>query len=110
MGEVEVAVVAMPWNQLAFPSIQIGILKRCLEEAGISAAPRSLYLAAMQHFASSGDDAAEVADYDAVVTSYSYGLGDWIFTVPPYREANPDRDAAYLDYLRTAGVTQDVIR
>src|SRR5262249_1184295 len=41
-----------------------------------------------------------VADYTAVALKQpGLGLRDWIFAVPPFRDA-PDQDEAYLAYLR----------
>ncbi len=45
----EVVLVAMPWQVLHLPSIQLGILQAVLERTGIRTEVRSLYLAFMEH-------------------------------------------------------------
>jgi hypothetical protein len=98
MREPSVLLVAMPWHTLGLPSIQLGILWSVLEQAGIATEVRSLMLSFMEHCltetaARPEGERVELADYAMVADqNFPLGLGDWIFAVPPFRDA-PDRDA-----------------
>jgi len=113
-GGPEVVLVAMPWQTLNMPSIQLGILQPVLERAGIRTEVRSLYLAFMEHCrrATAGhppNDQIHMTDYDPMADGYSLvGLGDWIFAVPPFRHA-PDADVRYVAYLRGEGIPASVV-
>jgi ribosomal peptide maturation radical SAM protein 1 len=112
MNRPDVLLVSMPWEVLKFPSIQLGILERVLEGAGIGTEVRSLKLAFMEHCvtATSGrpdDERIGVADYERVACEhFEAGLGDWIFAVPPFRRNTPEADEAYLAYLRGKGISK----
>jgi ribosomal peptide maturation radical SAM protein 1 len=103
--------ISMPWQVLQLPSIQLGTLQPLLEEAGIRTEVRSFKLDFMEHcrVATRGQPPARrigLADYEAMAADhYWVGLGEWIFTVPPFREAT-GQDAAYLDYVRGHGVPE----
>ncbi len=109
-----VVLVAMPWQWLSTPSIQLGLLQSVLERAGIRSEARTLSLAFMEHChgATAGLPEPErigILDYSAVTTEYDgVGLGDWIFAVPPFREAS-ESDARYLALLRERGVPEAAI-
>ena len=111
MSRPSVVLVAMPWHALGLPSIQLGILGRVLERAGIATEVRSLMLAFMEHCraeTTARPDAERItpADYETVGDRrFSIGLGDWIFAVPPFRDA-PDLDARYLAHLRARSVPE----
>jgi ribosomal peptide maturation radical SAM protein 1 len=107
-----VVLIAMPWQVLPLPSIQLGILQPLLEEAGIRAEVRSFKLDFMEHcrVATRGQPEEQrigLADYEAVAADhYWVGLGEWIFAVPPFRETTAAGDTAYLDYVRQHGVPE----
>jgi ribosomal peptide maturation radical SAM protein 1 len=111
MREPSVMLIAMPWHALGLPSIQLGILGSVLEQAGIATEVRSLMLAFMEHClagtaARPEAERIELADYAMVgEKNFPLGLGDWIFAVPPFRDA-PDRDAQYLAHLREQNVPE----
>jgi ribosomal peptide maturation radical SAM protein 1 len=115
MGGHAVLLVAMPWHVLELPSIQLGILQSVLDRERIRTGSRTFTLAFMEHCrrATAGRPAAEViglADYDAVAHNYyRLGLGDWIFAVPPFRDA-ADLDEEYRAYLRRMEVPEEQIR
>ncbi|HZO14083.1 MAG TPA: hypothetical protein VFB62_12515, partial [Polyangiaceae bacterium] len=109
MPKTRVVLVAMPWNQLVFPSIQIGTLKAALDRYGIEAETRSYYLRFMEHLAGVDGVPFTPADYAEVVFGYPHGLGDWIFTVPPLRAPSKAEDDDYLALLRRRGVAESVI-
>ena len=96
-----VVLVSMPWDQLEYPPIQLGILQAMLERAGIAAEVRSLKLDFLEHClaATAAQPDAErpgVAAYDLVVEwSRDVGLGDWLFAEPA-----PDLDEQYVQLLR----------
>jgi ribosomal peptide maturation radical SAM protein 1 len=107
-----VMLVAMPWQVLQLPSIQLGTLQPLLEGAGIRTETRSFKLDFMEHCRVATRDQPEdqrigLADYEAVAADhYWVGLGEWIFAMPPFRETAAERDAAYLDYVRQHGVSE----
>lgn len=109
-----VLLIAMPWQWLSTPSIQLGLLQSVLEGAAIRTEVRTLALAFMEHCHTRTAGLAEaerigVNDYGAVSTEYDgVGLGDWIFAVPPFRDASGS-DARYLALLRERGVPPSAI-
>src|SRR6266704_2466479 len=107
MREPSVLLVAMPWHTLSLPSTQLGILWSVLEQAGIATEVQSLMLPFMEHCETATRTEAErveLADYAMVADqNFPLGLGDWIFAVPPFRDA-PDLDAQYLAHLRERSV------
>jgi len=109
-----VSLVSMPFKDLRHPPIQLGILERCLERAGISARSHALELSFMEHLharsANASDGEALTIDhYQAVATrDFIVNLGDWIFKVPPYADASAEDDE-YLSYAASAGVTDAAI-
>ena len=78
-----VVLVAMPWEMLAMPSIQLGTLHALLAGEGIEVHSRSSKLAFWEHCLAAdtgGDGALALEDYDTVALSHwDIGLGDWIF-------------------------------
>jgi ribosomal peptide maturation radical SAM protein 1 len=99
-----VLLVAMPWEMLAFPSIQLGTLEALLAREGLPVASRSAKLPFWDHcLRATRDDAEPLAlgDYDDVALAFwGVGLGDWIFGEP-----SPAIDDAYVELLRQAGIT-----
>jgi hypothetical protein len=90
-----VSLVSMPFKDLRHPPIQLGILQRCLERAGISASSHSLELAFMEHLharsAAAGGKLLTTADYQEVATqAFLAHLGDWVFMTPPYAEPSAE--------------------
>ncbi|MGA9995416.1 MAG: RiPP maturation radical SAM C-methyltransferase [Pyrinomonadaceae bacterium] len=106
-----VMLIAMPWAMLHHPSIQLGILQSVLEEAGISTQVRSFYLELMEHFASK---TAGLPDVERITPEHyedvaaQYFIGDWIFAVPPFHDPRA-LDEEYFAYLRSAGISQELI-
>ena len=93
-----VLLVTMPWDFVTMPSLQLGILKAVLARAGIAA--RSLHA----NLTWVRDAALDPDDYAAIANRFgTSGLGDWIFALPLFGEADPERDAAYLQLLRDRG-------
>src|SRR5213593_4070673 len=80
-----VLLVSMPWEDLEYPSIQLGILLATLEQAGIPAETRSLKLDFLEHCRRE-DERLSVGAYRAVVEwSPDVSLGDWIFATATTR-------------------------
>lgn len=100
MRTPSVTLITMPWHGLDTPSIQLGLLQSLLERAKIHTAVSTLALTFTEHCRAEG---ITLADYAAVAGEYATGLGDWIFAVPPFREAPGD---AYLDSLRSRGMSE----
>jgi ribosomal peptide maturation radical SAM protein 1 len=109
-----VLLIAMPWQALHRPSIQLGTLQSALERAGIPTEVRSLWLAFMEHCLAEtaprpDPDQIRPADYVMVAEPrYNVGLGDWIFGVPPFRESL-EGDKHYLSYLRSCAFPESDI-
>jgi len=98
--------IAMPWQVLQLPSIQLGTLQPLLEEAGIRTDVRSFKLDFMEHCRVASQRRIDLSDYEAVaVDHYWVGLGDWIFAVPPFSDGE-ESDAAYLEHLRRQRVPE----
>jgi len=96
--------IVMPWYPLALPSYQAGIAGAVLRRAGIPTEIRFLTLDFMEDCV--GAEHLTVADYTGVsLRQPGLGLRDWIFAVPPFRD-DPDKDAAYLAYLREQKVDE----
>jgi hypothetical protein len=115
MKPAPVLLVSMPWEDLEYPSIQLGLLLAVLRRSGIHTETRSLKFDFMEHCISATAEraAAErlgVSDYRTVVEwSRHVSLGDWIFTVPPFRPVDSARDDEYLAYLRAFPAPESVI-
>jgi ribosomal peptide maturation radical SAM protein 1 len=109
-----VLLVSMPWDQLEYPSIQLGVLSSVLEGAGIPAETRSLNLDFLQHCvdATAGRPAEErlsVGAYHMIVRwSRDVSVGDWIFASAGTAVAD-DADAAYLAFLQESEVPEKVV-
>jgi ribosomal peptide maturation radical SAM protein 1 len=102
MAGPQVLLIAMPWAQLEYPSIQLGTLKPVLERAGIRTETRSFFLDFGERLvaATSGlaeDERISIADYGEIA-SRSF-LGDWIFSIPPFHDS-PALDEDWLACLR----------
>lgn len=109
-----VLLLSMPWDQLEYPSIQLGVLTSVLEGAGIPAEARSLNLDFMEHCvrATAARPEAErlwVRSYHGVVRwSRDVSLGDWVFANALSPAAAAD-EGAYLALLEEAGVPDEVV-
>ncbi|HXH27578.1 MAG TPA: RiPP maturation radical SAM C-methyltransferase [Candidatus Polarisedimenticolia bacterium] len=110
-----VLLVSMPWEALHHPPIQLGLLQAVLERAGLPTAVRSFNLDFMDHCVrATADRPAEellgVAEYDLVVVwSRKFNLGDWIFSVPPFREPAPASERDYLELVREEPMSEPTI-
>jgi ribosomal peptide maturation radical SAM protein 1 len=111
---VAVSLVSMPFKDLRQPPIQLGILQRCLERAGVTARSHSLELAFMDHLHAKtaggvGGAPLTTDHYHHIATQeFHVHLGDWIFKVPPYAEPSSD-DEEYIAHVRSEGVSDEVI-
>lgn len=103
MTRVDVALICMPWQLAIRPSIALGILKSLLDDAGIACTVHSHHLGFAEHLLRRTRDdehPLQLDDYQNVAEALTAGgAGDWCFSVPPYRAADPVRDQAYLDEL-----------
>jgi ribosomal peptide maturation radical SAM protein 1 len=103
----------MPFKDLRHPPIQLGILQRALEQAGIRARSHSFELTFMEHLNDAalpdGTERLTIADYqDVAHKQFVVQLGDWIFKVPPYADSSAEDDE-YLAYIRTEGISERAI-
>jgi ribosomal peptide maturation radical SAM protein 1 len=103
--------IAMPWQVLQLPSVQLGTLQPLLEHAGIRTEVRSFKLDFMEHCREATRGLPEkrrigLADYEAVAADhYWVGLGEWIFAGAAFSRGI-GHDEAYLDYARGHGVSE----
>lgn len=106
-----VMLIAMPWQILQLPSIQLGTLQPLLEDAGIRTHVRSFKLDFMEHCRVATRELPEerrigLADYERVAADhYWVGLGEWIFAAPAF-SGGAGSETAYLHYLRGHGVSE----
>jgi ribosomal peptide maturation radical SAM protein 1 len=112
MGRRTVLLIAMPWAQLEYPSIQLGTLKAVLERSKIRTETRSFFLTFAEHLVSSTggvpeEECVSIADYGEVA-SRSF-LGDWIFSVPPFHD-NREGDEHCFAYLRSRETPETLLR
>src|SRR5438067_13487767 len=104
-----VLLLSMPWEQLEYPSIQLGILLSVLERAGIPAQTRSLNLDFMEHCAAATaglaeDECLSLRSYRGIVRwSRDVSIGDWIFST------DSNGDGPYLEFLRETEVPETVV-
>ncbi len=111
MADPSVLLVAMPWEVLSCPPLQLGTLRSVLSQAGIRTEVRSFKLAFVEHClsATAGYPAEQqigVEDYHRIGRDYYDGsLSDWIFAVHPFRDTS-DLDEAYFESLRRRGVPE----
>lgn len=109
-----VLLVAMPWEILSVPPLQLGTLRSVLDNAGIATQVRSFKLAFMEHCLSASAACAEADrigtdDYHRIGREYFDGtLSDWVFAVPPFRDTTP-LDQEYFGLLRQRKVPEGVV-
>ena len=107
----DVLLIAMPWQTVLRPSIQLGTLQSTLKRAGIRTEALSLGLTFVEHLLAETAHRPEgeqirLPDYEAVADlRYTMGLGEWIFAVSPFREARETNDP-YLAYFRSRGIPE----
>jgi ribosomal peptide maturation radical SAM protein 1 len=110
MNEFRVLLVSMPWEALTLPSLQVGTLRSVLERTGVPTQACSFKLAFMEHCRSATAERPpagriQVDDYHRIGRHYYDGcLSDWVFAVPPFRDARQLDDDNYLDSLRKRGI------
>ena len=110
-----VLLLSMPWDQLEYPSIQLGVLASVLERAGTPAQTRSLNLDFMEHCVRATEGRPEgerlsVRSYHGVVRwSRDVSLGDWVFSKALSPAAADDDEGPYLALLEGAGVPAEVV-
>src|SRR6218665_2014790 len=102
MRNRQVVLVSMPWAFLEMPSIALGLLSGVLRRAGVVPVARSFNLVFMEgvrRHLPEGDEPLSLADYRAIFSGASGGVGDWIFAVSPFREPDARQGARYLERL-----------
>lgn len=96
-----VVLASMPWELLAYPSIQLGILRALLEKEKIPVRVESLkfpFLAAAK---------LTPSEYEGIASDQAgVALGDWIFAGEVFDDRT-DQDEAYLAYAGARGVSEE---
>ena len=97
-----VLLVSMPWEDLEYPSIQLGLLAATLQRAGIPVATASRKLDFLEHCRRAVPELTVSAYRGVVEWSPDVSLGDWVF-------GSSGPDEAYLELLREAHVPDEVV-
>lgn len=100
---MNVALVTMPWGQPVQPNLLMGNLHSILE-GPISVTSFSLHLEFLNHIASHG---MNLKSYQSIIGCY--GLGDFVFAVPPLKIIDKQEDESYCAYLRKQEVNEKTI-
>ena len=113
-ADAKAALITMPWDLLGSPSIQLGILTRVLKGCGVDTVVYQFNrtFAEFLHDRSKGPDAPTfgVDEYDEIANGFHLaGLGEWIFSAPPFRNYTPESDDEYLKYLRRWRASSELI-
>ena len=87
------------------PSLQLGLLQSTLNRAGFPTLTASLALTFLDFCCTQTaglppESRITLGDYDTLVSQRDYGIGDWVFSVPPFRD-NPAADARYVAFLES---------
>ena len=111
-----VLLISLPWDDLKYPSIQLGVLRAVVEREGIRCEVRSLNLEFMEHAARAtsgrtGEAPLSVRDYAEIMRwSLDVSLGDWIFAIPRFLGEDSQNDARYLAFLESLGIPDEDVR
>ena len=110
MSAPSILLIAMPWHALHLPSIQLGLLQSVLEGAGIQTEVATLGLAFLEHCYTATADLPDGARIQRRRVRRrreprrQRSRENWIFSVPPFRDA-PESDAKYPSaFLRSREV------
>ena len=100
----------MPWASIAYPSIQLGIVKSLIDRANISCAPMSLNLTFFEFLAARPQaERLSFEEYDYIGEASGLGLGEWIFAAAAKEKRNPALDAEYRDYVKQNNARSGVL-
>ncbi len=98
-----VSIITMPWGQPIYPNLLMGNLHSIIESE-YQTTSYSYHLEFLKFIHSHG---YHIRDYQAMIGCF--GLGDFIFAIPPLKEANNIDDTHYCNYLASKGVQKNVI-
>ena len=92
----DVLLVTMPFGAIDFPSIQLGTVKALLTAGGISASVRHYNVTFAEHVIVGSRDlpSRDAITLSDMLSTSQTSLGDWIFSVAPFREPTLESDAA----------------
>jgi ribosomal peptide maturation radical SAM protein 1 len=102
MPSGQVVLVSMPWAYLEMPSIALGLLSQVLRDAGIAPRVWPLNLRFMEWLrvhAPEGEPPFSLGDYRAIASATATGVGDWVFSLPPFRAPDAEADVRYREWL-----------
>ncbi|HEY8159892.1 MAG TPA: RiPP maturation radical SAM C-methyltransferase [Methylobacter sp.] len=100
-----VALVTMPWAQPTEPSLPMGTMHANLEENGYAVHSFSYHIEFYNYLANQDARLAELSDYQLLPTNY--GIGDWVFDVPPFCNENKKRDESFANFFEKEGVSSE---
>ena len=98
-----VSLITMPWGQPIQPNLLMGNLHSTLENEYITVS-FSLHFEFLNYI---GRHGYGIYEYQAVIGCY--GLGDFIFSIPPLKDKDLINDDLYHDYLDLQGVSKNTI-
>ncbi|HYW53776.1 MAG TPA: RiPP maturation radical SAM C-methyltransferase [Dongiaceae bacterium] len=106
LQSTRVTLVSMPWPYLNLPSIQLGTVTSIVRRAGYPVQPLSLYVDFMKFLLDRTAELSEeqritVAEYGTISeVAWQTGVGDWLFSLPPFHEPTAEYDQAFLDSIK----------
>ncbi len=101
----DLVLVAMPWEEPTYGSIQVATLLPVARRAGFSAVGRSFHVAWLHYLAKTS---LGIDDYRAIANDHwDIGLGDWIFAEAASTGAA--EEDVYLPFARSYGVPAAVL-
>lgn len=108
---MKTALITMPWGQPTEPAYLMGVMHSAIEKQRKSRVKSfSLFLEFASYIAENilktGQQFYLEAYQDLIG---NYGLGDWVFAVPPFRQINSELDKQYFQYLINNDVDKEII-
>ncbi len=99
----KVKLITMPWGQPVQPSLLMGNIHSIVDKF-YDVSSYSFHLEFV-NFISEFD--LNLRDYQAMIGNY--GLGDFIFSIPPLKTVKEHYDNEYISYLTKNGIGKDII-
>lgn len=100
---MKIALITMPWGQPVQPSLLMGNLQKVLEDQ-YDTKSFSFHLEFSNFLCKNNLD---LGSYQGMIGCF--GLGDFIFSIPPLKQENRQDDLRYFDYLRQNDISEDKI-
>ena len=106
----DVLFISMPWQWVASPSIQTGILTALLNQAGLNVRALSLNLDFLERCYMASDGVCEeirLDDFHKMEDDLDWtGLDLWVFAVPPLISPSQSMDEEFFAHLKEKKVEE----